>query len=128
MAYPVAKNMIEVDELIYNGKNLAVIMDSEWITLSKERFPGTPFAFDLKVRPVMTFLKYLRSIHLPEGLSTTTSVSKTVGHSDTVSVDASVSTTVSVGTALGFRGPCGDFTRTLCGTRARRPWSVDGSP
>lgn len=92
--------MVEVDEFLYSGKNLAVIMQSDWVTLSKERLPGTPIAFDLKVRPVMTFLKYLRSIHVPEGLSTTTSVSKTVGQSDGVSVDASVSTTVSAGIGI----------------------------
>lgn len=94
-----ARDMIDVDVQLHSGDYLGSFMHADWIQLQKLTVPtpGKKLMMSLKVRPVLTYLKYLRSIHLPDGLSKTTSVSKTVGQSSTVSVEASISETVEAG-------------------------------
>ncbi len=98
--YPTAKDMTEVDETLYSGKYLGVFTDSDWVTLANDKIGSVDFGMDLEIRPVFTYLKYLRSIHMPEGLSTTTSISKTVGQSSTLSVDASITETIEGGIGI----------------------------
>lgn len=97
MNYPTATDMIDVDVKLYSGDYLGVFLKSDWNTLYTQVYPIPGLTEDLKVKPIFTYLKYLRSIHLPEGLSTTTSVSKTIGQSDTVSIDATVSESIKAG-------------------------------
>lgn len=90
----VAQDMVDVDVKLHSGSVIGVFMASDWHTLQKLKIPGTSLAMDLKVRPVFTYLQYLRSIHLPAGLSKTTSISKTVGESTTTTVEESISDTI----------------------------------
>lgn len=108
--YPTASNMIEVDEALHSGDDIGVLMKGDWVEIADYQLPSI-FGVTLYTKPVFTYLKYLRSVHLPDGLSTTTSVSKTVGQSDTVSVDASVSETIEGG--IGVVEESTEFTLSL---------------